>query len=190
MWNSLRRQAPDSKGFRGSRHKALNSSRRRRSARAATPPPKIRSRIDLSAAGSEWQWRRRPAGWQPGPRLRRPKNLAAVSVAASDSRFLLTQVFNKKLRHAIEDVEARGAIADTVAAIGVDQELGVFLGVDEFLLEGHRVRKMHIVITCGVRDEQLAFQSCRKIHRRRIAIAFRIVLRRAHVALGINRVVA
>src|SRR5579862_6180978 len=90
---------------------------------------------------------------------------------------LSLQVFHEKLRNAIEDVNARGAVADAMATVGVDQEFGIFLGLHQLLLERHRIREMDVVVARGVRDEQLAFQACRKIHWRRIAIALVILLR-------------
>src|SRR5260370_10821618 len=104
-------------------------------------------------------------------------------------RWLLAQVLHEKLRRAIEDMNACRAVADAVATVGIDQELGIFLRLHQLLLERDRIREMHVIVASGVRDEQLALQSGREVYQRSIAIALGILLPCSHVARRIDRVV-
>lgn len=92
-----------------------------------------RRRIGATARHSESEATKNPSGLVVTRRrdssFRRPaaRRLGMTPPVSG----LATEIFQEELGDAVEDVDPRGSVGDTVAAAGIEKELGVLLGVDE-----------------------------------------------------------
>src|SRR5207245_708208 len=100
-----------------------------------------------------------------------------------------SEVVEEKLGDAPEQVQARGAIADAVAASRIDLNFGVAARLDELLGELNGVGEVDVVVVGAGGNQKFALELGGVGYRRRILVALGVVLRQAHVALGVDGVV-
>src|SRR5579871_2632309 len=71
----------------------------------------------------------------------------------------------------------------------IEHDLEILVGPLEFLHELHAILHMHIVVHQAMEEQQFAVEVTGGLHNRGGVVAIRILLRRIHVPLGIDRVV-
>src|SRR5271156_1954556 len=104
-------------------------------------------------------------------------------------RSLILEVVQQEIGDAVEKLDARRSVRHAMAAARKDHQAGgIFFGEDQLVDHLRGVGEVDVVVARRVGDHQLALQICRLTDRGAVEVGGGIILRPAHVALGVRRV--